>query len=167
MTPTNRTYRNGSFHLKFAEPRYGQTNCILKFRLLFGSKKAEFRLMGLEPDYFVLDRPSVTRRNLPSLLINSVDSPPVFLLCSFGHHEPFIPSLAFSWFRTSSLSPLRSSPSLSVRTRPANSDPPWTLRGPSAACAFRCFCVSAAAQLRVAAARMPGLGLGAPSYFDP
>lgn len=96
----------------------------MKFRLLFGSTEAEFRLMGLEPDRFVLDRPPGSRRHVPSLPINSVYPPPVFLLRRFGHRGPGIPSLALPRLRTYSLLPFGSSPSLFVRTRPGNT---WSL----------------------------------------
>lgn len=141
----------------------------MKFRLLFGSTEAEFRLMGLEPDRFVLDRPPGSRRHVPSLPINSVYPPPVSLLRRFGHRGPRIPSLALPRLRTYSLLPFGSSPSLFVRTRPGNK---WSLapRGalllPARSDGFTLLLPLSSSGVG-GVSLTPRAGLGAPSYFYP
>lgn len=54
--------------------------------------------MGFKLDYFVLDWLLVNQPYVMSLLIHSVCSPPVFLLCCFIHGHPFLLSLSFPCF---------------------------------------------------------------------
>ena len=70
----------------------------MKFRLLFESRKVDFRFMGLQPAYWVPDQLLVNQPYVMSPHINSVSSPLDILLCCFSHCDPVILSLAFPLF---------------------------------------------------------------------
>ena len=53
----------------------------MKFRLLFESRKVDFRFMGLQPAYWVPDQLLVNQPYVMSPRINSVSSPLDILLC--------------------------------------------------------------------------------------